>query len=107
KRGDGAYKISGSYTSDGSDMNSNQFDMIKKILEATVENSDQLYEEYIKGYKTMFGDKTNDPQAVAKRRKWAQENTSNEDSVEKWKVLGNIKYKFELERGLAMYYKAK
>ena len=104
---DRSYMISGSLTNLGEDMNASQFNIIKKVLEATVENSEELYAKYIEAYKAMYGNKTNDPQAIAQRKKWAQENTSNEDGVEKWKTLGNIEYKFELGSGVEMHYRAK
>lgn len=104
---DRSYMISGSLTNLGEDMNASQFNIIKKVLEATVENSEELYAKYIEAYKAMYGNKTNDPQEVAKRIKWRDTNTSFTDGIEKWKTLGNIEYKFELGRGVEMHYRAK
>jgi len=104
---DGSYMISGSMTNLGEDMSASQFAIIEKVLKATVENSEELYAKYIEAYKAMYGNKTNDPQEVAKRIKWRDTNTSFTDGIEKWKTLGNIEYKFELGRGVEMHYRAK
>ena len=104
---DRSYMISGSLTNLGEYMSASQFNIIKKVLETTVENSDALYAKYIEAYDAVYKNTSDDPQEVAKRIKWRDTNTSFTDGIEKWKTLGNVEYKFELGRGVAMHYRAK
>ena len=107
KRGDGSYMISGSMTNLGEDMNASQFAIIEKVLKATVENSEELYSKFVEGYNGWFQHGDDSDKASILRGQWENNNTSYTDGVEKWKTLGNIEYKFELGRGVAMDYRAK
>ena len=104
---DGSYMISASQTNRGKDMSASQFKIIKQVLNATVENSDELYAKFVEGYNGWYqhGDESNEASIL--RGQWKDNNTSYTDGVEKWKTLGNIEYKFELGGGVKMDYRAK
>ena len=103
---DDSYMISASQTNLAKDMSASQF-KIEKVLKATVENSEELYAKFVEGYNGWYqhGDESNEASIL--RGQWKDNNTSYTDGVEKWKTLGNIEYKFELGRGVAMDYRAK
>ena len=104
---DGSYMISGSLTNLGEDMNASQFNIIKKVFEATVENSEELYAKFVEGYNGWYQHGDDSDKASILSGQWKNNNTSYTDGVEKWKTLGNIEYKFELGSGVEMHYKAK
>ena len=104
---DGSYMISASQTNGAKDMSASQFAIIEKVLRATVENSEELYRKFVEGYNGWYLHGDDSLEAVYKSLQWRDANTSFSDGVEKWKTLGNIEYKFELQRGVAMYYRAK
>ena len=104
---DGSYMISGSLTNLGEDMNASQFNIIKKVFEATVENSEELYAKFVEGYNGWYQHGDDSDKASILSGQWKNNNTSYTDGIEKWKTLGNIEYKFELGRGVEMHYRAK
>jgi len=104
---DGSYMISASQTNGAKDMNASQFEIIKRVLEATVENSEELYAKFIDGYNGWYQHGEDSRAAEDRRGAWKEANTSYSDGIEKWKTLGNIEYKFELGGGVKMDYRAK
>ena len=104
---DGSYMISASQTNGAKDMSASQFKIIKQVLNATVENSDELYAKFVEGYNGWYQHGDESDKASILSGQWKNNNTSYTDGVEKWKTLGNIEYKFELQGGVAMYYRAK
>ena len=105
-----AYLITASMTNGAEDMNDSQWKIIREVIKATVDKkyADQLYQIFVKGYNGWFqhGDDSNEASILS--RQWKNNNTSYyTDGVEKWKTLGNIEYKFELDRGVAIFYRIK